>query len=159
MNIQHIINNVVGIVCDKFDANPEQLFRKSRDREVVYPRQIIYKMSNDLLGNLVSHHALGLIGKKYTGLTHSHSNVIHNIQTLQNLIESSKDERESYEDLLWKVKVKSGLVPNPSTATMEKIAELLYKELLTISQLAKAYDTSPLHIKSYLEKFKITNNG
>lgn len=91
-------NSVEGIIYNVtklFNINREQLFIKSRKREIVICRQVcMWLMRRNLDNNLYSFQRIG----DYFGK--DHATVMYAIKTIENLLETDKELKKQIKNLI-----------------------------------------------------------
>ncbi len=104
-NIVHDIETEVGIdyiqktVSEYYKLNTEELKAKTRKKEIVIARQIAMYFSKEY-----TNHSLKSIGYHFGG--RDHSTVIHAVQSVNDMIDTNTNFRNSIEDLKRKLKMR-----------------------------------------------------
>lgn len=105
-NIVHDIETEVGIdyiqktVAEYFHLKPEVLKDKTRKKEIVIARQVAMYFSKEY-----TNHSLKSIGYHFGG--RDHSTVIHAVQSVNDMIDTNSNFRNSIGDLKEKLKIKA----------------------------------------------------
>lgn len=87
------LDQIMDIVCKATSLTPEYLNMNSRERQIVMPRQMAHYMAskNTKL-------TLSAIGAYFGGK--DHATVLHSIKTIDGYLQSDKDFREKYGEML-----------------------------------------------------------
>ncbi len=105
-NIVHDIETEVGIdyiqktVAEYFHLKPSDLKDKTRKKEIVIARQVAMYFSKEY-----TNHSLKSIGYHFGG--RDHSTVIHAVQSVNDMIDTNANFRNSVGDLKEKLKIKA----------------------------------------------------
>jgi len=92
------VDYIQKIVCDYFDITPDQLHSKTRKREIVQARQIAMYFSKSMTKS-----SLASIGSQIGGK--DHATVLHACKTVNNLIDTDKQFRETVKNIEKKLKI------------------------------------------------------
>lgn len=87
------LDQIMTMVCAKSGLTSEYLNMKTRDRNIIVPRQIAH-----YLGAKRSKHSLSEIGAYFGGK--DHATVLHSKRTIQNLLDTDKEFREKWSEFL-----------------------------------------------------------
>lgn len=96
------IENIHSIVCSVYNIPEWSLYKKTNKREIVLPRQVIMKLAKDLT-------QLTLEGIAVHFHFKDHTNVIHGIQTIDNLIESDSKFKYMYMYIVDKINYETAI--------------------------------------------------
>lgn len=80
------------VVCARYGISLSEVISKSRKREVVEARYICYKLLKEH-----TRFSLASIGQIFGGF--DHATVLHGIITINNLIETNKGVRDTYQEI------------------------------------------------------------
>ena len=92
------VDYIQKIVCDYFDISPDQLHSKTRKREIVQARQIAMYFSKSLTKS-----SLASIGSQIGGK--DHATVLHACKTVNNLIDTDKQFRQTVNNIEKKLRI------------------------------------------------------
>lgn len=84
-------NAIVQSVCDAYGITPEQVFTRTRKREILYPRQIIHYFCH----RYFKYGRLENLANKTKMV--SHATVLNSIKTVKNLRDTDFDFRQRIE--------------------------------------------------------------
>lgn len=85
------IDDILAQVTEHYGITPEELFTRTRKREIVFPRQLFFylccrytKKSQDYIGKISERYGI----KKY-----DHATVLHGRNSIQNYIDTDREKR------------------------------------------------------------------
>ena len=84
-------NQVIKIICEVMDIKPEVISLKTRKREIVICRQMVYYFLSTYYD-----YSYAFIGRLYR---QDHATVIHAKKTIESLIETNREIRQCYKSI------------------------------------------------------------
>jgi len=92
------VDYIQKVVCDYFNITPDQLHSRTRKREIVQARQVAMYFSKSLTKS-----SLASIGSQIGGK--DHATVLHACKTVNNLIDTDKQFKQTIDNLEKKLKI------------------------------------------------------
>jgi chromosomal replication initiator protein len=87
------IDNIQKTIADYYNIRVSDLHSQKRNRSITRPRQLAMAMAKEL-----TNHSLPEIGRSFGG--RDHTTVLHACRKIEELIESSEDMKQAYNNLL-----------------------------------------------------------
>ena len=89
--------NIMSVVCDHFNVSIDDIKSSKRNKELVYPRQVIMYLCRSMTGATYKEIASLLGGR-------DHSTIMHGERTITDLIEKDESTRRTIETIINKLK-------------------------------------------------------
>lgn len=99
--LQITLDIITGIVCEEFKITKEQVFSKTREREICIPRQLIMYFARKVKIGGKEKYSLKTIGR-YLG-NRDHTTVIHGCELVDDLRGNDFEFREKVDELSIKI--------------------------------------------------------